>query len=120
MSADIEVLEVSSARREVVTSGETYVQQVSSSKYHVLEKTVSSGETHVPEVFIFSTATDGKIKAWLYDIIGSRVDYNALVHSFTRMAYRTNKEGDSYIVEWNESKGVVKRAYQGLKRSTEF
>ncbi|PWA59443.1 hypothetical protein CTI12_AA391520 [Artemisia annua] len=38
--------------------------------------------------FIFSIATDGKIKAWLYDIIGSRVDYNALGHSFTRMAYR--------------------------------
>jgi len=37
--------------------------------------------------FIFSTATDGKIKAWLYDNIGSRVDYDAPGHSSTMMAY---------------------------------
>ncbi|XP_059635124.1 topless-related protein 4-like isoform X1 [Cornus florida] len=78
--------------------------------------------------FIFSTATDGKIKAWLYDSMGSRVDYDAPGHSSTRMAYSadgtrlfscgTNKEGDSFIVEWNESEGAVKRTYHGLgKRS---
>ncbi|KAI3771688.1 hypothetical protein L6452_02855 [Arctium lappa] len=78
--------------------------------------------------FIFSTATDGKIKAWLYDNMGSRVDYDAPGHSSTTMAYSsdgtrlfscgTNKEGDSYIVEWNESEGAVKRTYNGLgKRS---
>ncbi|PON99819.1 Topless-related protein [Trema orientale] len=78
--------------------------------------------------FIFSTATDGKIKAWLYDNIGSRVDYDAPGHSSTTMAYSadgtrlfscgTNKEGDSFLVEWNESEGAVKRTYQGLgKRS---
>lgn len=78
--------------------------------------------------FIFSTATDGKIKAWLYDNVGSRVDYNAPGHSSTTMAYSadgsrlfscgTNKEGESYLVEWNESEGNVKRTYHGLgKRS---
>ncbi|GJX17232.1 topless-related protein 4-like protein isoform X1, partial [Tanacetum coccineum] len=78
--------------------------------------------------FIFSTATDGKIKAWLYDNVGSRVDYDAPGHSSTTMAYNadgtrlfscgTNKEGESHIVEWNESEGAVKRAYNGLgKRS---
>ncbi|KAI7728572.1 hypothetical protein M8C21_001090 [Ambrosia artemisiifolia] len=78
--------------------------------------------------FIFSTATDGKIKAWLYDNMGSRVDYDAPGHSSTTMAYTadgtrlfscgTNKEGESYIVEWNESEGAVKRTYNGLgKRS---
>ncbi|XP_063945193.1 topless-related protein 4 isoform X5 [Daucus carota subsp. sativus] len=78
--------------------------------------------------FIFSTATDGKIKAWLYDNVGSRVDYDAPGHSSTALAYSadgtrlfscgTNKEGDSYIVEWNESEGAVKRTYIGLgKRS---
>ncbi|XP_057967395.1 topless-related protein 4-like isoform X2 [Malania oleifera] len=78
--------------------------------------------------FIFSTATDGKIKAWLYDNMGSRVDYDAPGHSSTTMAYSadgtrlfscgTNKEGDSFIVEWNESEGAVKRTYHGLgKRS---
>jgi len=30
----------------------------------------------------------------------------------------TNKEGESYLVEWNESEGAVKRTYHGLgKRS---
>ncbi|XWS72950.1 hypothetical protein CRYUN_Cryun02cG0083500 [Craigia yunnanensis] len=78
--------------------------------------------------FIFSTATDGKIKAWLYDNLGSRVDYNAPGQSSTTMAYSadgtrlfscgTNKEGESYLVEWNESEGAVKRTYFGLgKRS---
>lgn len=78
--------------------------------------------------FIFSTATDGKIKAWLYDNVGSRVDYDAPGHSSTMMAYSadgtrlfscgTNKEGESYLVEWNESEGSVKRTYHGLgKRS---
>lgn len=37
--------------------------------------------------FIFSTAFDGKIKAWLYDCVGSRVDYDAPGLSCTVMAY---------------------------------
>ncbi|XP_076912399.1 topless-related protein 4-like isoform X2 [Bidens hawaiensis] len=87
---------------------------------------------HVKETiqFIFSTSTDGKIKAWLYDNMGSRVDYDAPGHSSTAMAYSadgtrlfscgTSKDGDSYIVEWNESEGAVKRTYIGLgKRSVE-
>lgn len=37
--------------------------------------------------FIFSTAIDGKIKAWLYDCVGSRVDYDAPGHWCTTMAY---------------------------------
>ncbi|XP_068638722.1 topless-related protein 1-like [Aristolochia californica] len=78
--------------------------------------------------FIFSTAIDGKIKAWLYDNMGSRVDYEAPNSSCTTMAYSadgtrlfscgTGKDGISHIVEWNESEGAVKRQYQGLgKRS---
>lgn len=78
--------------------------------------------------FIFSTAVDGKIKAWLYDNLGSRVDYDAPGRSCTTMAYSadgtrlfscgTNKEGQSFLVEWNESEGAVKRSYVGLgKRS---
>lgn len=37
--------------------------------------------------FIFSTAIDGKIKAWLYDNLGSRVDYDAPGHWCTTMLY---------------------------------
>lgn len=76
--------------------------------------------------FIFSTAVDGKIKAWLYDNMGSRVDYDAPGRSCTKMAYTadgarlfscgTNKEGESFLVEWNESEGAVKRTYHGLGR----
>jgi len=28
----------------------------------------------------------------------------------------TSKEGESYIVEWNESEGAVKRTYQGFRK----
>lgn len=37
--------------------------------------------------FIFSTAIDGKIKAWLYDNMGSRVDYDAPGRWCTTMLY---------------------------------
>ncbi|GMN49960.1 hypothetical protein TIFTF001_019120 [Ficus carica] len=76
--------------------------------------------------FIFSTALDGKIKAWLYDNLGSRVDYNAPGRWCTTMAYSadgtrlfscgTSKDGESFIVEWNESEGAVKRTYQGFRK----
>uniref|UniRef100_A0A1D1XVX1 Protein TOPLESS n=1 Tax=Anthurium amnicola TaxID=1678845 RepID=A0A1D1XVX1_9ARAE len=76
--------------------------------------------------FIFSTALDGKIKAWLYDNMGSRVDYDAPGQWCTTMAYSadgsrlfscgTSKEGESFIVEWNESEGAVKRTYQGFRK----
>ncbi|KAJ0968054.1 hypothetical protein J5N97_024971 [Dioscorea zingiberensis] len=76
--------------------------------------------------FIFSTAIDGKIKAWLYDCLGSRVDYDAPGHWCTTMAYSadgsrlfscgTSKEGDSHLVEWNETEGSVKRTYSGFRK----
>lgn len=79
--------------------------------------------------FIFSTSVDGKIKAWLYDNGGSRVDYTAPGHwCTTTMAYSadgtrlfscgTSKDGDSCIVEWNESEGSVKRTYSGFRRKS--
>ncbi|XP_047324317.1 topless-related protein 3-like [Impatiens glandulifera] len=78
--------------------------------------------------FIFSTAVDGKIKAWLYDNLGSRVDYDAPGHWCTTMLYSadgsrlfscgTSKEGDSFLVEWNESEGALKRTYTGFKKKS--
>ncbi|KAL9680409.1 hypothetical protein QQ045_018288 [Rhodiola kirilowii] len=78
--------------------------------------------------FILSTATDGKIKAWLYDNEGSRVDYETPNCSCAIITYSadgtrmfscgTSKDGESHIIEWNEPEGSVKRAYHGLiKRS---
>ncbi|XP_042491960.1 protein TOPLESS-RELATED PROTEIN 2-like isoform X2 [Macadamia integrifolia] len=76
--------------------------------------------------FIFSTAIDGKIKAWLYDCLGSRVDYDAPGLWCTTMSYSadgtrlfscgTSKEGDSHLVEWNESEGAIKRKYSGFRK----
>ncbi|KAH7416089.1 hypothetical protein KP509_14G074500 [Ceratopteris richardii] len=76
--------------------------------------------------FIFSTAVDGKIKAWLYDHMGSRVDYDAPGKWCTTMAYSadgtrlfscgTSKEGESYLVEWNETEGAIKRTYLGFRK----
>ncbi|WCJ42998.1 TOPLESS-related 3 [Euphorbia peplus] len=78
--------------------------------------------------FIFSTAIDGKIKAWLYDNLGSRVDYDAPGRWCTTMLYSadgsrlfscgTSKEGDSYLVEWNESEGAIKRHYSGFRKKS--
>lgn len=36
---------------------------------------------------LFSISVDGKIKAWLYDNIGARIDYDAPGLGRTRMAY---------------------------------
>ncbi|KAL3645777.1 Protein TOPLESS-RELATED PROTEIN 2 [Castilleja foliolosa] len=76
--------------------------------------------------FIFSTAIDGKIKAWLYDSLGSRVDYDAPGYWCTTMAYSadgtrlfscgTSKEGESHLVEWNESEGAIKMTFSGFRK----
>ncbi|XP_054816813.1 topless-related protein 3-like isoform X2 [Prosopis cineraria] len=78
--------------------------------------------------FIFSTAVDGKIKAWLYDNMGSRVDYDAPGHCCTTMLYSadgsrlfscgTSKNGESFLVEWNESEGAIKRTYHGFRKKS--
>ncbi|CAL0306858.1 unnamed protein product [Lupinus luteus] len=78
--------------------------------------------------FIFSTAADGKIKAWLYDSAGSRVDYDAPGQSCTTMLYSsdgsrlfscgTSRDGDSFLVEWNESEGALKRTYSGFRKKS--
>ncbi|XP_057415729.1 topless-related protein 2 [Lotus japonicus] len=78
--------------------------------------------------FIFSTALDGKIKAWLYDNMGSRVDYDAPGQWRTTMLYSadgsrlfscgTSKDGDSFLVEWNESEGALKRTYSGFRKKS--
>ncbi|KAK7246353.1 hypothetical protein RIF29_41220 [Crotalaria pallida] len=76
--------------------------------------------------FIFSTAFDGKIKAWLYDNMGSRVDYEAPGRWCTTMLYSsdgsrlfscgTSKDRDYFLVEWNESEGTLKRTYSGFRK----
>ncbi|PON71317.1 Topless-related protein [Parasponia andersonii] len=76
--------------------------------------------------YFFSISVDGKIKAWLYDNMGSRIDYSAPGLGPTKMAYSadgqrlfscgTNKDGESFLIEWNESEGCTKRTYQGLHK----
>lgn len=38
------------------------------------------------------------------------------VNSCRLFSCGTSKEGESYIVEWNESEGAVKRTYQGFRK----
>ncbi|KAG8375814.1 hypothetical protein BUALT_Bualt10G0139500 [Buddleja alternifolia] len=74
--------------------------------------------------FLFSISTSGEIKAWLFDNMGSRVTYDAPGFCCMRMAYSTdgkrlfscgtNENGESYIVEWNETEGFIIRDYHGL------
>ncbi|XP_023903610.1 topless-related protein 4 [Quercus suber] len=74
--------------------------------------------------FVFSADINGRIKAWLYDNLGSRVDYDAPGQSCTTMAYSadgtrlfscgTSEGGESYLAEWNESEGGIKHVYNGL------
>ena len=55
--------------------------------------------------FIFSTAIDGKIKAWLYDCLGSRVDYDAPGHWCTTMAY--SADGTRFIFPLSRSSQYI-------------
>ncbi|XP_024167813.1 topless-related protein 1 isoform X2 [Rosa chinensis] len=73
--------------------------------------------------FIFSVSTVGRIKVWLYDNLGDRIDYDAPGLGCTKMAYSaderlfscgTSKGGESYLVEWNDTVGCFKRVYKGL------
>ncbi|KAG1327125.1 hypothetical protein COCNU_01G010590 [Cocos nucifera] len=74
--------------------------------------------------FLFSTSLDGKIKAWLYDNMGSRLDYTTPGQWCITLAYSadgtrlfscgTGKDLIPHIVEWSESKGTIKQTYHGL------
>ncbi|CAJ1868536.1 unnamed protein product [Sphenostylis stenocarpa] len=78
--------------------------------------------------FVFSTAIDGKIKAWLYDNMGPRVDYDAPGYWCTTLLYSgdgsrlfscgTSKDGESFLVEWNETEGSIKRTYNGFRKKS--
>lgn len=97
------------------------------------EAAVHSVHPHYKENvhFIFSTSVEGNMKAWLYDTVGSRVDYFTPNHACSTMAYSadgtrlfscgTTREGETSMVEWNENEGSIKRTYQGFeKRSLGF
>ncbi|XP_047970811.1 protein TOPLESS-like isoform X2 [Salvia hispanica] len=119
----------------VITCGDDKLIKVWDAKTGAKQYTFEGHEAPVYSVcphhkeniqFIFSTALDGKIKAWLYDNLGSRVDYDAPGRWCTTMAYSadgsrlfscgTSKDGESHIVEWNESEGAVKITYQGFRK----
>lgn len=78
--------------------------------------------------FVFSTSVDGQIKAWLYEVVGPRVNYDAPSHSSTTMVYSadgkrlfscgTSKDGESHVVEWSENEGTIKRNYQGFQKKS--
>ncbi|GER48441.1 transducin family protein / WD-40 repeat family protein [Striga asiatica] len=77
------------------------------------------------QLCVITCGEDKAIKVW-DAATGSRVDYDAPGHSCTTMAYSadgsrlfscgTSKDGESFIVEWNESEGSVKRTYLGVSK----
>ncbi|KAM1998250.1 hypothetical protein EV2_005771 [Malus domestica] len=50
--------------------------------------------------FFFSTSVSGKIKAWLLDNMGYRVDYDAPGHSSTTMAYGADGKRLKLVDKW--------------------
>ncbi|KAJ4828988.1 hypothetical protein Tsubulata_051012 [Turnera subulata] len=68
--------------------------------------------------FLFSISMEGNIKAWMYDILGPRVNFVAPGLWSTRMAYSSDgRSGEPFLVEWNENEGSIKRSYQGLQKN---
>lgn len=47
---------------------------------------------HFMVQFIFSTSVDGKIKVWLYDNLGERVDYDAPGLGCPKMVYSVDDQ----------------------------
>ncbi|KAH8482795.1 hypothetical protein H0E87_030034 [Populus deltoides] len=83
----------------------------------------SKGNVH----FVFATSVNGNIKVWLYDNLGARVDYDAPGLGCTSMAYSgdrrlfscgTSRSGESFLVEWDDSEGAIKRTYLGLQKNS--
>ncbi|KAK4600687.1 hypothetical protein RGQ29_010368 [Quercus rubra] len=89
---------------------------------------------HTKKVFhyVFSTFVDGKMKGWLYDnnnkFVIAVFDYDTPGLGCTKLAYSTdgqrlfscgtNINGESFLVEWYESEGMIKRTYQGLTQNS--
>eukprot|EP00958_Prasinococcus_capsulatus_P029257 scaffold7382_cov406-Prasinococcus_capsulatus_cf.AAC.28 len=89
--------------------------------------------------FVFSTSTDGRIRAWLYFDQFHRVDYSAPGKCCTYIAYSEDGsrlfscgmpkdgttgalgssdqlgKGDSCLTEWNETEGTIKGGYLGFR-----
>nr|XP_027072066.1 topless-related protein 1-like [Coffea arabica] len=123
----------------VITCGEDKLIQVwdsmTGSKQYTCEghgSPVYSLCAHLKEDihFVFSTSTNGEIKAWMFDNdnTGPRVALDAPGHSCMRMAYSadgkrlfscgTNEDGDSYLVEWDDTEGSITQSYHGLSKSS--
>ncbi|KAJ6924819.1 hypothetical protein NC652_017937 [Populus alba x Populus x berolinensis] len=77
--------------------------------------------------FLSATSVNNNTKVCLYDNLGARVDYDAPGLGCTSMAYSgdrrlfscgTSKSGESFLAEWGDSEGSIKRTYLGLQKSS--
>ncbi|GMG98979.1 hypothetical protein Nepgr_000819 [Nepenthes gracilis] len=84
--------------------------------------------------FILSTSVYGKINVWLYDVMGPRIEYTTpnsgfflwlivpmeeastccCLKNLRLFSFGTSKVGESYIAEWNEGDGGLRRTYQDI------
>ncbi|KAG6472511.1 hypothetical protein ZIOFF_069976 [Zingiber officinale] len=116
----------------IITCGDDKAIKVSKTMWLISQKIVqeelyvlNSVSLFLSVKFFFSTSTDGKIKGWSYEGLRSRVSYEAPGHWCTTMAYSadgtrlfscgTSKDGDSHLVEWNET-GPIKQTYNGFRK----
>ncbi|KAJ6915204.1 topless-related protein 1 isoform X3 [Populus alba x Populus x berolinensis] len=76
----------------------------------------SKGNVH----FLSATSVNINIKVCLYDNLGARVDYDAPGLGCTSIAYSgdRSKSGESFLAEWGDSEGSIKRTYLGLQKSS--
>ncbi|KAL0784144.1 hypothetical protein Bca101_000389 [Brassica carinata] len=58
--------------------------------------------------FVFSAATDGKVRTWLYDELGARGTYDAPGHSLIRMAYSSDGTREGILLAVSTSDNGVK------------
>ncbi|CAL5394314.1 unnamed protein product [Camellia sinensis] len=79
------------------------------------DKTIKVWDANIQ--FIFSTAIDGKIKAWLYDFLESRVDYDAPGLWCTAMAYSADgtSQHDELEAKFFEEKAAFEESAHGLE-----
>ncbi|XP_027191270.2 topless-related protein 2-like [Cicer arietinum] len=78
--------------------------------------------------FCFSTSVDGKVRAWMYENQTFHVEYDTPGKCSTKMLYSsdgtrlfscgTSKDGESFLVEWDEPEGAIKRTYSGFGKKS--
>ena len=56
---------------------------------------------------------------WIIKMYYIKVSYDTFQNIFSRLfSCGTSKDGESFLVEWNESEGAIKRTYNGFRKKS--